>query len=280
MILSRVPEGLLVVRQAHHGDQTGLFAAAWGNEDVAVVSPHVASAELAAKHHEDGWALWERRPTIDPETGQPFQFLALPPHEHVPLYRAGIDRVTQFDLWAGLLVSMHGVGIYNARYGTFSLTDHSYTAEEKTLIAEFMADMEDLQDGILKRSGHRAASHGPSDRAADDAEVRYLYFLLQVWDRLSLQFAFRLAADGVIAPMPNGPAHSDVDQMGRTGGLRCYSDGPFALRLDPYPFVEDGLLFPVEARVVADRRYRSPDDFLEAIADASPMTLDCRVRAA
>ena len=35
MILSRVPDGLLVVRQTDHGTQSGLFATGWGNEVVA-----------------------------------------------------------------------------------------------------------------------------------------------------------------------------------------------------------------------------------------------------
>jgi hypothetical protein len=281
VILARVPEGLLVVRQADHGDQTGQFAASWGNEEVAPVGAGARPAQLAARHHDDGWALWERRPTLDPATGQPFQFSALPPAEHLPMYRAGIERVAQFDLWAGLLVSMHGVGIYNDRYGTFRLTERSYSTEEQALVDEFLRDMQELQDGLLARSGHHTPGH-----AADDAEVRHLYLMLQVWDRLSLQFAFRLAADGEIGPLPSGggsgpgiPESAARAGTAGPGALRCLHDGAFALRLDPYPFVEDDLAFPVTARVVADRPYGSPEEFLEALSGARPTTLDCRVRA-
>lgn len=261
-----------MVRQTDHGDQTGLFAASWGNEEIEPVADHARSAELAARHHDDGWALWERRPTMDGDTGRPYQFFALPPAEHLPLFRATIERVARYDLWAGLLVSMHGAGIYNDRYGTFRMVERGFNAEEQALVEEFLGDMQDFQDALLARSGHRSVGH-----AADDPEVRRLYMLLQVWDRLSLQFAFRLAGDGVIGPLPYGAAHEHGGPAAME--LRCRNDGEFALRLHPYPFVDDALCFPLSACVVPDRPYRSPEEFLAAVAAAEVTTLGCRVRA-
>lgn len=265
MILSRVPEGLLVVRQTDHGTQTGLFATAWGNE--AVVPPAgPADATLAARHHDDGWAVWERRPTIDHDTGQPVQFLALTPVEHVPLYRAGIERAAQHSPWVGLLVSMHGAGLYNDRYGTFRLSERSFSPDEQALVDEFLSDMQALQDRLGTAAGQ--GTFGPGHHASDDPEVRARYLLLQVWDRLSLQYVFRLAGNGFIAPLP-----------GREG-LECRSDGLFGLTLDPYPFCDDRMTFPVSACVVPDRTYRSPEDFLEAVAKTPNTTIECRARAA
>jgi Protein of unknown function (DUF3891) len=269
VILTRVDDGLLVVRQTDHADQTGLIAHAWGNELVAPIDHHHDSAGLAARHHDDGWALWERRPTIDPTTGQPYQFLALPPDEHLPLYRAGIARAAQHDPMAGILVSMHGAGLYNDRYGTFRLTEQHFTPHERALVDEFLADMQQLQDGLLALTGHRPLGH-----AAEEPEVMSLYLALQIWDRLSLQFAFRLAADGRIGPLPQ-----IVGDRFPTNELRCRNDGSLALRIFPYPFADDHLSFPVEASVVADRAYRTPEDFLAEIAAATPTILECTVRA-
>jgi hypothetical protein len=42
----------------------------------------------------------------------------LTPHEHVPLYRRGIALAAAHDPTTGLLVSMHGAGLYNDCYGT------------------------------------------------------------------------------------------------------------------------------------------------------------------
>ena len=265
VILTRVPDGLLVIRQPDHGSQTGLFAAAWGNEAVAPPRAHRSSQLLAATHHDDGWAVWERRPTLDEETGQPVQFLSLSPFEHVPLYRAGITRAAEWDPWAGLLVSMHGAGLYNDRYGTYRLAEQRFSEAEQAVVDEFLADMAELQQrlatAVLGREPVGHASAGPG--------VREEYLALQVWDRLSLQYAFRHAADGEIAPLPGAG----------TGALRCTNDGTFALRLDPYPFAEDGAVFPLRASVVPDRRYASPEDFLERLVGADERVLECRARA-
>jgi hypothetical protein len=312
MILTRVPEGLLVVRQTDHGSQTGLFATAWGNEVVAPPSGPDDSI-LAARHHDDGWAVWERRPSIDHDTGQPVQFLALTPVEHVPLYRAAIDRAAQHSPWVGLLVSMHGAGLYNDRYGTFRLAERCFNAEEQALVDEFLADMEALQDRLALVAGH--GSFGPGNHACDDPEVRARYLLLQVWDRLSLQYVFRLAGDGTIGPLPLAGAGAigplalagaeairplplagagavgplPLAGAGAVGplplagaeatALTCRHDGSFGLTLDPYPFRDDRMSFPVQACVVADRAYRSPEDFLEAVADAPATTIECRARS-
>jgi len=270
VILTRIAAGLLVVRQTDHGDQTGLIADAWGNEDVAPVDArHEHPAALAAKHHDDGWTLWERHPTIDPDTELPYQFLALPPREHLPLYRAAVERAAQVDPLAGILISMHGAGIYNDRYGTFRLTERYFSPDEQMLVDEFLADMRHLQDELMAGTGHRPITH-----AADEPHVMALYLALQIWDRLSLQFAFRLAADALIGPLPAG-----ANTGGAATELRCRNDGSLALRIDPYPFVADETTFPLTACVVPDRAYRAPEEFLGEIAGAASTTLECVVRA-
>ena len=44
-------------------------------------------------------------------------FLDVDVRSHLAFYRAGIAAVTEQDEHAGLLVSMHGAGIYRQRYG-------------------------------------------------------------------------------------------------------------------------------------------------------------------
>ena len=268
MILSRHEGKLLVVRQPEHGVQTGLFASAWGNEDVLPLPQPELATTLAATHHDDGWAVWESRPSLDPTTSQPYQFIAIPRAEHLTAYRAGIARAAEHDPWTGLLVSMHGAGLYNDRYGSYRLEElggQSYTAEEQVLVDEFLADMAVLQDNLA----HLAFGHSSPEPAADVPIVREAYLMLQVWDRLSLQFAFRHAADGVIAPLPS-PGGEPV-------GLQCRNAGTFRLRLDPYPFADDVVAFPVQAQMVDDRDYVSPEDFLAALSAAPRFALECTV---
>ncbi|BEP12708.1 hypothetical protein acdb102_10190 [Acidothermaceae bacterium B102] len=268
MILSRYEDRLLVVHQPEHGVQTGLFAAAWGNDEVLPLPDPGLATTLAATHHDDGWAVWESRPTLDPHTAQPYQFIAIPKDEHIAAYRAGIARAAEHDPWTGLLVSMHGAGLYNDRYGSYRLEelgDQTLSADERALVDEFLRDMAALQDDLA----HRSFGHHAPPAAADLPSVRQAYFLLQVWDRLSLQFAFRHAVDGRIAPLPMPD--------GSLQALECRNTGPFRLRLDPYPFVNDEVDFPVQAQLVDDRRYTDPEDFLAALAAAPRWALECRV---
>lgn len=276
MILTRYQGKLLVVRQPDHGDQTGLFAAAWGNEDVPPPTERPAATTLAARHHDDGWAVWERRPTIDAASGQPPQFHSVGPVEHIPFYRAGVLRAAQADPWVGLLVSMHAAGLYNDRYGSYRLSElgeQALSAPERKLVTEFLAEMAAFQDGQLAaHRGHPTPGPPKSGPASDDPVVRHHYLLLQVWDRLSLQFAFRHAADGEIAPLPV--------LGGRPERLVCRAAGSFALTLDPYPFADDDAVFPVVGQLVADRRYRDPEEFLAALAAAPEIQIECRASRA
>lgn len=263
MILTRSAEGLTVVRQPDHGRQTGAFAAAWGNEEVPADEARTDSIRLAAAHHDDGWGTWELHPTLDPARGQPVQFLELTPVEHVPLYRVGIERMAAVDPFAGLLVSMHGAGLYNARYGTFQLVELDLNAEERALVAEFLADMAALQATLAERAGVVTAHARPSE----DPGVRASYLRLQVWDRLSLQYCYFGSADGTIGPLPLGGAES--------GELRCRNAGPHTLSLDPWPFADKRHVFAVPTVTVPDRPYATPDAFLEAVLSAPVRTIEC-----
>ncbi|MHB1598048.1 MAG: hypothetical protein ACYCXY_04010 [Acidimicrobiales bacterium] len=102
-----------------------------------------------------------------------------------------------------------------------------------------------------------------------DPGVRYDYLLVQVWVRLSLQYAHFLASDEVVAPLPSPD--------GALGELLCRDVGSFAFALDPYPFAEDELERPVVASVVHDRRYGSSEDFLGQLLAASQTSSSARL---
>jgi hypothetical protein len=256
---------LLVVGQPDHGVQTGLFAARWGNETTPTFDPRQAVID-AGTRHDNGWAAWEDHPSLDPSTGQPWQFFRLSPHEHLPLYRHGIEMAAEHDPTTGLLVSMHGAGLYNDRYGTFRLAEQKFSESERALVDEFLREQALFQQSLAERAlGRQVHSH-----VTTDPEVWYNYLLLQVWDRLSLQFAFRLAGDGELAPLPRPD--------GSQAALRCRNAGELTLELDPYPFDDDNLVFPVAARLLPDKPYRNVEEFLAALTAVPVTPLECRVR--
>jgi hypothetical protein len=267
MILQEYRGQLLVVRQSDHGIQTGLFAERWGNDATPPFGPRQPVID-AGTRHDNGWIDWAEHPTFDPETGQPWQFLKLTPHEHVPLYRRGIQMAADHDLTTGILVSMHGAGLYNDRYGTFRLAERNLSAAERALVDEFLSEQALFQQSLAERvSGRELHSH-----VTTDPQVWYNYLLLQVWDRLQLQFAFRLAADGEIAPLPRPDGTSST--------LRVTNTGELSIALDPYPFDSDSLTFPMISRLLPNRTYRNAEDFIAEMAKTPETHLECRVTRA
>lgn len=263
MILQEHQGELLAVRQTDHGLQTGAFASHWGNEQTSPFQPRSQVIEAGARH-DNGWIGWESHPSLDPETGRAWQFYSLTPHEHVPLYRRGIREASEYDPYAGLLVSMHGAGLYNGRYGTFQLREQKWTPDERALVEEFLDEQERFQQSLGERiRGRQLHTH-----VTTDPEVWYNYKLLQVWDRLSLQYVFFKAADGQIAPLP---LPDGTDRV-----LDIKSRGLLTIALDPYPFDDDNLLFPITARVIQQKHYGSAEAFLEAYLKAPPRVLECR----
>ncbi|MGH8068524.1 MAG: DUF3891 family protein [Candidatus Entotheonellia bacterium] len=124
---------------------------------------------------------------------------------------------------------------------------------------EFLAE-QSLAEWVRGRTLHT--------HVTTDPQVWYNYLLVQVWDRLSLQYAFRRAADGEIAPLPR--------PNGASTALGCRHTGDLSLILDPYPFDESPRIFPLEARLLPDQPYRHAEAFLAEMAKTAVTILECR----
>ncbi|MBI4505413.1 MAG: DUF3891 family protein [Chloroflexi bacterium] len=268
MILRRYRGQLLIVLQTDHGRQCAAFVRHWGDGSCDAPAPREPLL-LAAAEHDNGWAEWEAAPPLDPATGQPWQFTELPSDQHIALYRRGIARSAAQDPYGGLLVSMHGVGLYNDRYGTWPRpVTRDLSADQQALVAAYVAEQQALQ-ARLRAAAARDARHAPF---ASDAAVWHNYKLLQLWDRLSLQFCWRGCTSGTIAPAPLRAGAPDV-------ALVCEGDGEATLRLSPYPFDRSPLPLPVTARLVPDRCYASIEDFLATFAAAEAIEVPLRAVA-
>jgi hypothetical protein len=209
-----------VVLQIDHEDLSGALARAWGDQGA-----RHDSLEIAAARHDDGWAVWERAPVIEPESGKPVNFLDVDISSHLAFYRACIAAVTEQDPYAGLLVSMHGAGIYQQRYGRDPALGLSRAAAAQELVDAFVAEQE---DGYESRVGEIGV--------ADD-ERWHDYELLQLYDRLSLYFCMRdVEGDGA----------EPVELQGYTLELLA----PWRVRMSPYPFGDSPSRFELVRRVM------------------------------
>ena len=209
-----------VVLQIDHEDLSGALAHAWAEQ-----GPRHGSLATAAARHDDGWAVWERSPVVDRESGKPVNFLDVDVRSHLAFYRACIAAVTEQDAYAGLLVSMHGAGIYRQRYGRDPALGLSRAAEEQELVDAFVREQESGYDERIA-----AVGVGEEERWRD-------YELLQVYDRLSLYFCMRdVETDGA----------EPVDVQGYTLELLA----PWRVRMQPYPFGEAPARFELVRRVL------------------------------
>ena len=219
MIVRDRGDGWQVVLQIDHEDLSGAFARAWADR-----GPQHGSLTTAAARHDDGWAVWERAPVVD-ESGKPVNFLDVDVSSHLAFYRACIAAVTEQDPYAGLLISMHGAGIYQQRYGRDPSLGLSRAAEAQALIDAFVAEQEAGYEARLAAAG-----------ASDDDRWRD-YELLQLFDRLSLYFCMRdVEGDGA----------EPVELQGYALELVA----PWRLRMAPYPFATSPASFELVRRVM------------------------------
>jgi hypothetical protein len=250
-----------VVMQPDHAELSGQMAARWGNGEFAAPQP-LASVHRASRRHDDGWAVWERSPQLD-SSGAPCNFIGVHIPSHLAFWRAGAAAVEEEDPYAGLLVSMHGAGIYRMRYGTQPEMKMAFAGEVKDLVDAFVAEQESSYDARRSTLG------------ADEREVRVNYRLLQVFDRLSLAFCMSDAeapGSATIASVPR-------DYDGSETALTIEAAGPFRATLDPYPF--DGEeAFTLRRRILPKGSWESGDAFRQALFAVEPEVIGIEVAPA
>ena len=231
MIVRDAGDAWQVVLQIHHADLAGAFARAWNEQ-----GPRHPSLVIAAARHDDGWAVWERAPRVD-EGGKPVNFLDVDVRSHLAFYRAGIAAVTEHDAEAGLLVSMHGAGIYRQRYGLDPGLALTRAPEVQEQVDAFVAEQE------AKFGGEPGA-------------LRAEYELLQLFDRFSLYFCMRDVEGGEEAELQ---------------GYRLEPLAPWHVRLSPYPFGESPARFSLVRRLIGKD---APADVLATPAERVDITME------
>jgi hypothetical protein len=216
-----------IVLQTDHADLSREFADAWADD----VSPSLA---LVAERHDDGWAVWEQAPRTA-DGGRPVNFLDVNVLSHLAFYRAGIAALTAQDEYAGLLLSMHGAGIYSRRYGLDPGLKLTFEDEVRRQVDAFVAEQETKFGG-------------------DPGEHRRDYDLLQMFDRLSLYFCMRDVEAGEEAELQ---------------GHKLEPVAPWHIRMTPFPFAESPARFSLLRRVLPKRQW-SEDEFREEFFAQEP----------
>lgn len=268
MIIQEHSDHLVLIRQTDHAVLSGHFARELGNDAFALPQP-ADSFRLAATEHDNGWNEWELLPEIDPITFLPYSFMSIPTPDHIELYQRGIERVVKVDHYAGLLVSMHCLGLYDRTRATMPGFSAKYVKSQETqLVSDFLQTLR-LQQLRLK------VDLRADPKMKDFTEEKWLQanaLRLEALDRLSLYFCMGPLEGATIDAVPADYKGSEVD-------WDLQPDGSNAATLEPYPFRRDPLEISILARRIPKRRYADDADLQKAVAQASYFALKFTLRA-
>ena len=248
MIVCDLGDRWQIVMQTDHADLSGEFARRW-----KLRSERSGSLATAAERHDDGWAVWEQSPMCDPTQAKPVNFLDVGVLAHLAFYRAGIAAITEQDPYAGLLVSMHGAGIYRGRYGLQPELRLTFAEDARQQVDAFVAEQE-------RSFAARDAELGVTEQQRTED-----YELLQIYDRMSLLFCM---ADTLAPP------------ASEFSGYRFHPDGAGTIIIDPFPFDDREQGFSLLRRVLPKTRWRDGNEFRADLRATEPERTPITVRAA
>jgi Protein of unknown function (DUF3891) len=255
---------LRIVLQQDHADLAAQFASHWGNDKFQKLAPYEAMV-IAVGEHDNGWWEYDLKPLIG-EDGRPYNFNRVPRNLHAVFYKNGVNRVIAQDEYAGLMVVMHTIGLYNARYGTDKGPLSPPNVTDNPMFKDFLSEME----GERMRLVDRLRGSDNYDAYSEDDTIWKNYKLLQVMDRLSIHYCyFADAPDGSVDPVPQDGQKADAEIRIRKIEAKTYS---FA----PYPFDTDELHFTFRARYVPDRAYADKDEFRKEMSRAERRMIECK----
>jgi hypothetical protein len=268
MIIQEQTDHLVIIRQTDHAVLSGHFARELGNELFMQPEP-LESFRLAAMEHDNGWEEWEILPGIDPVTFLPYSFMSIPTQEHIELYRRGIERVVKADRYAGLLVSMHCLALYDRTRATMPGFSAKYVkSNESPLVTDFLQILR-LQQLRLKVD---LRADPLTKNFTDEKWLQANAQRLEALDRLSLYFCMGPLEGATIDAVP-------ADYQGTEVDWDLQPDGSNAATLEPYPFRRDPLEISILARRIPKRRYADDADFQKTLSQASYFALKFTLRA-
>ena len=244
MIVARDSGGIVLVRQVDHQAQCADMARAWGNAQFSRPQPY-GPVIAAAAWHDEGWRGWELAPAVS--GGQPVNFTGMDRRTHVGIYRECIGRACERDPREGLLVSMHGRGLY----------EYTPPAQRDAPARAFIAEQLELQRELRAELGG-----GPALEAWASAGVR----LVRTWDALSLYLTWRGLREGHARVLPQVPREAGDEGV----DLHLSPDGPLDCIVTPWPFSGGEVALPVRAWRIEDRPYSTGRELADAIAAADP----------
>ena len=264
---------LMLALQIDHSRVAGFFAAHWGNKEFDRPQPY-ASVVMAAQEHDIGWWEWEAKPSTLNEKGYPLDYhdgsLKYLGQLRLDFYKNAVDHVTRRDPYAGLLMAMHGVALMNSGYGKYKYPpDRSGDPRVKAYI--------DDQESVRAKLTRQLLDEPQYKEFASDEHIWTNYEYMEVFDQLAQYVCNRYPLNSKWRKQGPSDTLNDVDVPTKHGRppvkVTINTVGEHKALINPYPFDTDPLVFSINARLVPNRRYESPDDFLGEFYRAERITI-------
>lgn len=265
MLVSVRDKTVVLVTQPNHGRSCGVFVEAWGNDTFSRPEPFDC-VHYAAAHHDDGWQESDEKVLFDTDTNLPMNFLAVDLFDHPNFYRAGMQQAAARDEYAGLLVGMHWIGLYNNRWGT-----------QQGLTFEVSPELREHLDGVGMAEEKRWAEIKPrlwdrgTLRSLLESELWRNYELVQAWDFLSLFVCLNDMSRPTKHEIPLVPTSGDekvnLTLTVRTGGV---------IEVNPYPFNVDQVVVEIPCKTIPADGWSNEQEARERIRDAAEQNIVAR----
>lgn len=266
-------ERLMLALQFDHSRVAGFFAAHWGNAHFDRPAPY-ASVVLAAQEHDIGWWEWEMKPSTLNDKNFPLDYhngsLKFLGQLRLDFYKNAVDRVRERDPYAALLMAMHGVALMNAGYGKYAYPPDR-TGDPR--VKAYVEHQEAVRFELLKDLRQSAEF---KDYASDE-QVWTNYEYMEVFDQLAQFVCNRYPLNSKARKLGPSNTLNDVDVPQKHGAkavrVKIDTVGEHRAIMTPYPFDKDPLSFSFPARLVPNRPYKDPNDFLNEFYRADRVTI-------
>ena len=147
MIVRRLGDSLRLVTQPDHAafaaDALALF-----REPALAGYPRRGDLLRAVRLHDNGWRELDAAPPVDRESGEPYDFRALPGPLRLEVWQRGTDRYVADDPYVALLAHQHALALHAGREDDAGWSDLLPRLAERR---DELRDRCGLDDGQLQR---------------------------------------------------------------------------------------------------------------------------------
>ena len=219
--------------------------------------------------HDCGWPLHDDHPTINPK-GLPLHVFETPPQIATQVWSASARRAANKDPYSGLLVSLHVLNL------SFMSMESHRDPPDAFELNKFQHAQIELQEQLRPQLGlriDRPLTHGLAQPGTDPEEDQLLFDfrLLRAMDALSLALLCSESLSVSIEGLQSSAGGGEIN-------IRIGRPEEFEVTLNPWPFDEARIEYPVSSKRIPADRFSSNEDFQTAYAQAPTETVTVRLR--